>query len=309
MQSVLRIFMTMSVLWAACACAQLPLNGWTRALPDSVQARLMKWSYEDHSGIQPMAYGLETEMATLIDSSASVGKYRNDLNINPLFSGTLGFSSFDGGNFLFAGSAGAVARWTKADKLEAMLGGSFHMYNGPEYMLSLADSLRIVPGTGRLYNSAERSLPYATMLHGHVGYRAGKYFHFQLGNGKHFWGDGYRSLILSDNTAPYPYLRVTTKFWHIKYTNLWGMLSDITGGQLFGDARRKFVALHSLSWNATKWLNFSAFEMVVWQDRDTLSQRALDLNYLNPVIFYRPVEFAQGSADNVLLGGGFRAKV
>ncbi|MEY3397701.1 MAG: hypothetical protein RL220_295, partial [Bacteroidota bacterium] len=40
-----------------------------------------------------------------------------------------------------------------------------------------------------------------------------------------------------------------------------------------------------------------------------LSQRALDLNYLNPVIFYRPVEFAQGSADNVLLGGGFRAKV
>jgi hypothetical protein len=49
--------------------------------------------------------------------------------------------------------------------------------------------------------------------------------------------------------------------------------------------------------------------MVVWQDRDTLSNRTLDLNYLNPVIFYRPVEFAQGSADNVLLGAGFKAKI
>lgn len=49
--------------------------------------------------------------------------------------------------------------------------------------------------------------------------------------------------------------------------------------------------------------------MVVWQDRDSNSTRTLDMNYLNPVIFYRPVEYSQGSPDNVILATSMRFKM
>ena len=41
--------------------------------------------------------------------------------------------------------------------------------------------------------------------------------------------------------------------------------------------------------------------MVIWQRNDSTSVRNFDLHYLNPLLFWRPAEYAQGSADNVLL--------
>jgi hypothetical protein len=64
--------------------------------------------------------------------------------------------------------------------------------------------------------------------------------------------------------------------------------------------------MHHLSWNVTDWFNVSLFEAIIWQASDSTGQRGFDVNYLNPVIFYRPVEFSLGSPDNALLGGSFR---
>jgi hypothetical protein len=44
-----------------------------------------------------------------------------------------------------------------------------------------------------------------------------KNFDLQLGYGKNFIGDGYRSLLTTD--GPYPYFKLNTTFWKIKYTN------------------------------------------------------------------------------------------
>jgi hypothetical protein len=35
---------------------------------------------------------------------------------------------------------------------------------------------------------------------GYINHKPSKYFNLQLGHGQHFTGDGYRSLVLSDNT-------------------------------------------------------------------------------------------------------------
>jgi hypothetical protein len=35
--------------------------------------------------------------------------------------------------------------------------------------------------------------------------KAGNHIYFHIGKGKHFWGHGYRSLFLSDNSNAYPY--------------------------------------------------------------------------------------------------------
>jgi hypothetical protein len=44
-----------------------------------------------------------------------------------------------------------------------------------------------------------------------------KYIDLQLGYGRNF-GDGY-SLLESDGASPYPYFKINTNFWKIKYTN------------------------------------------------------------------------------------------
>lgn len=136
-----------------------------------------------------------------------------------------------------------------------------------------------------------------------LAYQPNKFFNFSTGVSKHFFGEGYRSLLLSDNSAANPFLNITTEFGPIKYVNLYNVWSDFYGqnnGVIEKDI--KLSAMHLLSWNIHEKFNFSIFETVVWQAKDTLSNRFFEPNYLNPFVFYRPVEYAQGSADNVLLG-------
>jgi hypothetical protein len=52
----------------------------------------------------------------------------------------------------------------------------------------------------------------------------------------------------------------------------------------------------------TKEFNVGLFENIVWRGTDTNQARVFDVNYLNPVIFFRPVEYAVGSPDNSFLG-------
>jgi len=66
--------------------------------------------------------------------------------------------------------------------------------------------------------------------------------------------------------------------------------------------QKKWGCFHYLSWNITNRLNISLFEAVIWQNYDSTGYRGFEYNYLNPVIFYRPVETSLGSPDNILLG-------
>jgi hypothetical protein len=141
-------------------------------------------------------------------------------------------------------------------------------------------------------------------LHHYEGYASfspNSYFNFLLGNGKHFWGDGYRSLLLSDNASAYPFLRINSTFWKVRYTNLWSMHKDHRY-ENYQEQRHKFMVAHQISWNILKNLNFSVFETIIWQGKDTLNNRNFEPNYLNPIIFFRPVEYSIGSSDNALLG-------
>lgn len=143
-----------------------------------------------------------------------------------------------------------------------------------------------------------------------LNYKPSKYFTFQAGQGKFFLGDGYRSLLLSDVAPVYPYFAIHTNIWKFKYMNLYTMMQDYRfdpAGNL--TTTRKFTAIHYLSWNVHKNINLSFFEAEVYQNRDSSSSFALEPNYLNPVIFYRPVEYSLGSADNALLGGSLKFRL
>lgn len=170
----------------------------------------------------------------------------------------------------------------------------------PNYLDSVARDLHVVPGEG--YSGKGPAYTHYDW-NGWVDYKAGPYFHLTLGKGKNSFGEGYRSLFLSDNAYSYPYFRITTTVWKIKYVNLFTAMSDIRGaGGDPGKYALKYTSMHYLSWNALRRLNVGLFEAIVWQDNDPDYPRGFDLNYVNPVLFYRPAEYSIGSPDNALLG-------
>ena len=60
------------------------------------------------------------------------------------------------------------------------------------------------------------------------------------------------------------------------------------------------MANHYLSWNVTKRWNLGFFESVVWSNSN---DRGFDANFINPIIFYRTVEFTSSSrSGNAVLG-------
>jgi hypothetical protein len=162
----------------------------------------------------------------------------------------------------------------------------------------------IIPGMGigKEFKTDAYDFPLAEA---NITFAPSKIFDFQLGYGRNFIGDGYRSLLESDGASPYPYFKINTTFWKIKYTNTYMWLKDVrpdvTVERTYAS---KYMANHYLSWNVSNKLNFGFFESVVWTDTNN---RGFDVNFVNPVIFYRSVEFASSSrSGNALLG--FTAK-
>jgi hypothetical protein len=135
---------------------------------------------------------------------------------------------------------------------------------------------------------------------GKVTYNPNAHVALEIGRGKLFLGDGYRSLVLSQNAPAMPYGRIVADLGPLRFNAQWAQLKDNLLG--WGDLRTKYMGIHSLSYEATKKLTITLFEMVIWQRNDRTSVRNFDLHYLNPIAFWRPIEYAQGSADNSLIG-------
>jgi len=138
-----------------------------------------------------------------------------------------------------------------------------------------------------------------------VQYKLNKFIMINFGKGKHFIGSGYRSLLLSTEHSPYPYLKLTTEFGRVKYYNLYTIFMDI---QNPNQDRKKHASIHFLDFQLMHNINIGVFEGVLWQAKDENYNRGYDVEYLNPIIFYRPVEFSKHSPDNVLIGANFNVK-
>ncbi|HEY1196934.1 energy transducer TonB [Flavobacterium sp.] len=158
----------------------------------------------------------------------------------------------------------------------------------------------IIPGVGiaKRFKTDAYDFPLADA---NITFAPSKIFDLQLGYGRNFIGDGYRSLLEGDGASPYPYFKINTNFWKIKYTNTYMWMKDVrpevTEERTYAT---KFMANHYLSWNVSNRLNLGFFESVVWTDSNN---RGFDINFVNPIIFYRAVEFGSSSrSGNALLG-------
>jgi len=174
---------------------------------------------------------------------------------------------------------------------------TFHTYERAKI-----DSLGVIPGQGHPKAFKEDGYDYAS-AEAYVSYSPSDLLNVQFGHGKNFIGDGYRSLLLSDNSFNYPFLKLTADVWRIKYMAMWAQFQEPNMETLYIRGNpKKWGAFHYLDYNVCKWLNIGFFEAIMWENADSLGYRGFDVQYANPVIFMRPVEYANGSPDNVLMG-------
>ena len=173
----------------------------------------------------------------------------------------------------------------------------------PTYLDSSVTRLRVVPGQGRVKTTSDGNYDYAFVT-GTINYQLNRHFTFEFGQDRHFIGDGYRSLLLSDNAFHYPYIKVISDFWKIRYVYMLTELRDLERQDYTDEAPflRKYTTMHYLDINIGKHASVGIFEAVVWHGDSLTGARGIELGYLNPFIFLRPLEFSIGSPDNVLLG-------
>ena len=91
------------------------------------------------------------------------------------------------------------------------------------YINEYIDSMVIVPGEGWWKNFGENGRDY-TYAMGYVVYKPFENLFLEIGHGKNFIGNGYRSLILSDNSFIYPYLKLEFVKGHFSFTNMWSQM-------------------------------------------------------------------------------------
>ena len=136
---------------------------------------------------------------------------------------------------------------------------------------------------------------------GGLTYAATKHITIEFAHDRNFIGNGYRSLILSDYSAPYFFLKINTRVWKLNYQNIFAELiaEKKNADQLYP---KKYMALHHLSLDVGDHVNVGVFESIISGGPG----RGLEVQYLNPLIFYKAVEQQVGSTDKALLGADFK---
>lgn len=181
------------------------------------------------------------------------------------------------------------------------------------YYTDFIDKNKVVPGQSAGYkvDGNIRDYSYATAL---LSYTPNKHLNLALGYDKNFIGDGYRSMLLSDNTAPYSFLRMRATLGNVQYQTIFAYMLDpgaprLTDDRRLGD-RGKWMAAHYIDWNVTKRFSAGFFQAVTWADAEPEGKRGFDFNYVHPFIFLRSVESANStSPDKMRLGFNLKYEV
>ncbi len=161
----------------------------------------------------------------------------------------------------------------------------------PGYLFGYTQQHGVMPGQGRIKAFNTRGLDFAWAA-GNVSWTPRPWINAQLGRGKHFVGNGYRSVLLSDNANPYPYVKLSalTNNRRIQYTAIFAKLQQVgvadrlptgeAGESLFWWKRATF--LHA-SINLGP-LQLAVFEGTMWKTIDTSGVMPFNAMEINPVI-------------------------
>jgi len=221
------------------------------------------------------------------------------LALNPVISYSMSTESGNDEN-IFYNKRGITARGIIASRIGFSTTLTDNQERAPLFVQDRVNTFHAVPGVG-FYKSFKKTAYDYFDARGYITFNATKYIDVQFGYDKNFIGNGYRSLFLGDYANSYLFLKLNTKIWKFNYENIFMELMPQFVKTSDTLLERKYMALHHLSMNVTKWLNLGLFESITFARR-----QYFDFEYLNPIIFLRYAEGNVGSPDKANVGFDFK---
>lgn len=228
------------------------------------------------------------------------------LTINPVLNLQYGRAN-DGTGDIFINTRGITLRGNIANKVGFYTILTDNQERDPAYVRDFVKQHDAVPGAGFYKFYGDKGYDYFD-ARGGISFNAAKYFDIQFAYDKLFIGNGIRSLLLSDFSSNYLYLRISTRIWKFDYENIFAQtIGPFPPFGLNGVRTirpQNYMMMHHLSLQVTRWLNLGFYENIM-ED----GSHGLQLSYLNPVIFYRSIEQQLGAVGKANIGIEIKANV
>lgn len=253
----------------------------------------------------------------LIHVKSKTGKY--EFKVDPLLNIELGRARYDtitNSQRISTNTRGFIASGSigKDFYFETLFAENQSFF--PYYISYNMKYTKVVPGQGRYKAFKTTGYDYA-FSSGFISYQPIKRLNIQLGHGKQKIGNGYRSLLLSDNAFNYPYIRITSEWLkgRLQYTNIYAVMMNLTTGgaktpphteNLF---QKKAASFQYLSYNVNKRINIGLFQGMIWNAADSMNRQHLDWQYFNPVIFTNLGFYGLNNKNNIVIGANANVKI
>ena len=134
-----------------------------------------------------------------------------DLSLDPILNFNVGKERGGSSNYTYTNTRGVYVQGRIGKQVTFMTSFAENQSRFPDYVTSFVNGSKVVPGQGQGRVFKEDGFDYQN-AYGIVSYTPSKYFNFSLGQGKHFFGEGYRSMFLSDGTFNYPFFLCSILF-------------------------------------------------------------------------------------------------
>ena len=228
-----------------------------------------------------------------------------DFHINPVLNISGGLES---GNKLFTNTRGVEFRGIIDGKVGFYSYLTENQIFFPEYVNARVEKYKAVPGANFYKPFKDTGYDYFD-ARGYIAFNFTKHISTQFGYDKNSFGDGHKSLIMSDYAGANTFWKLNLKVWKLNYQVIYNFMN--TGQYTHPsyqpiDHEDKFNVFHHLSLNIGKNLNIGVFEAVTYAG-DSTQNTSFEMAYLNPIIFYRSIEGNVGSDNgNAILGTNFK---
>ncbi len=180
----------------------------------------------------------------------------------------------------------------------------------PLYLYHYTQSSGVIPGQGRVKAFGRRGFDFA-WAHGAISWSPRRWLNAQIGTGRHFVGNGYRSMLLSDNTFPYPFLKFSaiTPDQRLQYTTInakFQSVSDPSDRLPTGESAESLFYWRRASFKHVSVnlgpAQLGLFEATLWHNIDSSGVKPFNSLELNPLIGLNTVLIGFGGANKQLIG-------
>lgn len=266
------------------------------ALPDSVRKRKFPLYKNDRDFIQYHTAGFRLYVNPVLYLNAGTDRYTTGTGTES--------------QFLYRNGKGASLRGRVGQRLGIYADFTDTQVQYPEFTRQEIQRNGAVPSENNFKTTGTKGYDFLN-ARAYVTYTPTKYLRIKLGRDRAFWGNGYQSFVLSDHATDYYLLNLHLRVGKFEYQCLFNQMVDFIPNKpdVYGTYPKKYGAMHQLSFYPDRRIGITFMESTVYAPVLPNGQRGVELQYFNPLIFYRSVEAALGSPDNTFIGMAVKANI